>query len=297
MKTSIVVSSGTTVVRANTDEQLIGLWLRSHAASAATLETYGIAIRQFRDFTGHTPLQQLKLEDLLSYREHLAEVYGSKASQALKLNAVKSLLTFGQKVGYLQFNVGVAVDGVKVPDTLAERILTEAQVILMVNHPKLSPRNRLLIRLLYVSGGRVGEIVNLQWRHVQQSGDSGQITVTGKGGKTRAIRLSVDTWTALQEYRPTQAQPSDYVFQSQRKGGGRRLDTTTVLRIVRQAGVLIGVPDVSPHWFRHSHASHALDNGAPISLVKETLGHSSVATTSRYLHVRPGESSSQKLKL
>ncbi len=54
---------------------------------------------------------------------------------------------------------------------------------------------------------------------------------------------------------------------------------------------------VSPHWLRHAHASHALDNGASIAVVKETLGHESIETTAGYTHVRPGVSSAQFLKI
>lgn len=111
----------------------------------------------------------------------------------------------------------------------------------LINHKGLKPRDRLLLRLLYASGSRVSEIINLQWRHVQPSGDSGQITVTGKGGKTRAIKLSVATWKALQEFGPPDASADDYVFQSQRRQGQEQrrgqLDRTAV-NIVRKAGRL-----------------------------------------------------------
>jgi integrase/recombinase XerD len=196
---------------------------------------------------------------------------------------------------YGAFNVGEAVTAPRAPDDLAERILEEWQVMALLNHKALRPRDRLLLRLLYASGGRVSEIVGLQWRHCQPSGDSGQITVTGKGDKTRAIKLSVDTWKALQVARPAAAKSSDYVFQSQRRRGQEQrrgqLDRTAVNRIVRNAGQLIGVDRLSPHWLRHAHASHALDKGATVAIVKETLGHSSIAVTSRYLHAKPGESS------
>src|SRR5260370_33712516 len=61
-----------------------------------------------------------------------------------------------------------------------------------------------------------------------------------------------------------------------------------------RAGIAIG--KVSPHWMRHAHATHALDNGEPISLVQQTLGHKSVATTGRYLHVRPNTSTAFSLR-
>jgi integrase/recombinase XerD len=84
------------------------------------------------------------------------------------------------------------------------------------------------------------------------------------------------------------------VFPSRRGGG--HLDQTAVLRIVRKAARRVGLEvNVSPHWLRHSHATHALERGAPIHLVASTLGHSSVATTGRYLHARPTDSSARYL--
>jgi integrase/recombinase XerD len=71
-----------------------------------------------------------------------------------------------------------------------------------------------------------------------------------------------------------------------------------IFRIVRAAAKRAGISgNVSPHWMRHAHATHALENGAPITLVKETLGHSSMETTARYTHVRPNASSGQYLKV
>jgi integrase/recombinase XerD len=73
---------------------------------------------------------------------------------------------------------------------------------------------------------------------------------------------------------------------------GKPLERSRVTRIVREASQRAGITtNVSTHWLRHAHASHALDRGAPIHLVQATLGHRSVATTSRYLHARPDESS------
>ena len=85
------------------------------------------------------------------------------------------------------------------------------------------------------------------------------------------------------------------MFRSRRGG---HLHPSQLLRIVRRAAKRAGITKaVSPHWLRHGHASHALDRGAPIHLVQATLGHASVATTGRYLHARPSESSSTYLSL
>ena len=83
------------------------------------------------------------------------------------------------------------------------------------------------------------------------------------------------------------------VFAS-RKGG--HLDPSAVWRIVKAAAARAGLPDgTSPHWLRHSHASHSLDRGAPLSLVQQGLGHASVATTSKYLHARPSDGAGRYL--
>ncbi|MCB0113995.1 MAG: tyrosine-type recombinase/integrase, partial [Caldilineaceae bacterium] len=85
------------------------------------------------------------------------------------------------------------------------------------------------------------------------------------------------------------------VFRSQ-KGGA--LDPSQIWRIVRAAAQRAGiVGHVSPHWFRHSHASHALERGASVALVRDTLGHSSLAVTSMYTHARPTESSALHLAI
>ena len=122
---------------------------------------------------------------------------------------------------------------------------------------------------------------------------AGQITVFGKGGKTRVVLLSHDTWAELIALEGEDG-ADDPVFAS-RKGKGH-LHPSQVNRIVRAAGKRAGIEaPVSPHWLRHAHASHALDRGAPIHLVQATLGHASVATTGKYLHARPEDSSARYL--
>ena len=149
-------------------------------------------------------------------------------------------------------------------------------------------RNAVLLRLLYASAGRVSEICALTWGDAQERETGGQLTLYGKGGKTRTVLLSAETWTALLSVRNGSA-PDDPVFRSRRGG---HLDASQVLRIVRKAAARAGVAGkVSPHWFRHSHASHALDRNAPSHVVQATLGHANLATTSRYVHARPNESS------
>jgi integrase/recombinase XerD len=156
------------------------------------------------------------------------------------------------------------------------------------------PRNHALLYLLYASGVRVSECCGLKWRDAQERNDGGQITVLGKGGKTNTILIPASVWRCLLSMKGG-AGPDAAVFRSRK---GAHLHPTQVRRVVRRAAMRAGIEkSVSPHWMRHAHASHALDRGAPIHLVQATLAHSSVATTGRYLHARPTESSSTYLPL
>lgn len=272
--------------QASSDAQLIAMWL--HGKSAHSQRAYGADVERFTNFTGKA-LQQVTLSDLQAFVDSLAEM--SPNSQKRIVSSVKSLLSFGHKLGYLAFNVGGAVKSPKVKNTLAERILTEDEVLAMI-HQTPKQRDRVLLRLLYASAGRVSEVAGLCWRDVQPNGDSGQVTLFGKGEETRTVKLSAGTWKELQALRNGAAGDAP-VFASQ-KGGN--MTERQIRRIVEAAAKRAGIEgNVSPHWLRHSHASHALDRGASVALVRDTLGHSSVAITSRYLHAKPGDSSALHL--
>lgn len=271
--------------QADSDAHLLGLWL--HGRPASTQLAYRADVVRFTAFVDK-PLRSVTLGDVQAFADSLAEK--SPATRARMLSSVKSLFAFAHRLGYVPFDVGRPLRLPARKNTLAERIMTEADTHKVI---ALEPnaRNRVLLRLLYASGVRVSEICGLKWKDLQERGDAGQVTVFGKGGKTHSILLSAATWGELMTLR---AGPDDPVFPS-RKGRGH-LDRSQVLRIVQKAARRAGVVgNVSPHWFRHAHASHALDRGAPIHLVSATLNHSSIATTGRYLHARPTESSSKYL--
>jgi integrase/recombinase XerD len=273
-------------VQASTDAQLVALWL--HGRPATTQRAYAREVRTFLAAVGK-PLAAVTLGDLQAFadgRGHLAP-----ATRARTLHAVKSLLAFGQRIGYLPFNVGAPLRIPGSRNTLAERILPETDVHRLI---ALEPgvRNHALLRLFYAAGVRVAELCGLRWRDTQPRDDGGQITVWGKGQRTRAVVLPAGAWRELAALRGD-AGGDDPVFRSRKRGA---LSTAQAWRIVRAAAQRAGVElPVSPHWLRHAHASHALDRGEPIHLVQATLGHASVATTGKYLHARPTESSGKYL--
>lgn len=277
------------VKQADTDQGLIDIWLGRHG-SRHTRRNYAGQVRRFLAYV-RKPLALVRIGDVQTFAASLSEL--APATRATAIAAVKSLLTFGQEVGYLQFNVGKAVKSPPIKNTLAERILSEPDTLRMVAlEPNL--RDRAFLTLLYGAGLRISEGCNLRWRDLKErDGGTGQATVFGKGGKTRIVLLSANTWKVLMSLRGDGGS-DDPVFRSRKQGAC--IAKSQAHRIVKAAAARAGLSvEVSAHWLRHAHASHALDRGAPIHLVQATLGHASVATTGRYLHARPTESSARFL--
>ncbi len=274
---------------AASDTQLVEVWL--HGRSRHTQRAYAADVERFRDGAGK-PLPSVTLADLQVFADTLADL--APATRYRILSAVKSLLAFGHRTGYLSFDVGRALRLPGVRSRLAERILPEADVHRMLSlEPK--ERNRILLTILYASAVRVSELCSLCWRDLQANGEGGQITVFGKGNKTRSIQIPASVWKQVQKLRGDAGDDAP-VFRSRKHG--QALKSVAVLRIVRQAARRAGIElAVSPHWLRHAHASHALDRGAPIHLVQATLGHASITTTGRYLHARLQDSSGRFLAL
>jgi integrase/recombinase XerD len=276
----------------STDLELVEVWL--HGRSFHTQRAYRVDVERFGSAV-RKPFRQITLLDLQQFADSLTDL--APASRYRTLSAVKSLLAFGHRMGYLPLDAGRALRLPGVRNRLNERILSEADLHRMLN---LEPnqRNRAMLTLLYASGVRVGELCGLSWRDFQPNGDGGQITVWGKGSVTRSVQLPSAVWKLLTELRNEESGADDPVFVSRKKQGSGRLQPLAVLRIVRAAARRAGIAlPVSPHWLRHAHASHALDRGAPIHLVQATLGHANINTTGRYLHARPKESSSGFLGL
>jgi len=235
-------------------------------------------------FTQRKPLREVTLLDLHGFMESL-ENYKVNSKRRI-LAGVKSLFSFAHKLGYLQFNAAAALRVPKPEHTLSQRILSEELVLRMLalepNH-----RNQVMLRLAYAAGLRVSEVCTLKWGDLAARGESGQITVTGKGSKTRNILLSKPTWGSLCSLPP--ALPSSPLFAS---ATGGFLSRVQVFRVFKAAALRAGIElPVSPHWFRHAHATHALERGAALILVQATLGHASLSTTGTYLHARPEDSS------
>lgn len=289
IETTLVVAQETpSMLPANTsDELLIDMWLNSKRSSN-TRDAYQRDVTAFLACVGK-PLRSVNLMDVQSYQQSLQ---GKPATRTRKIAVVKSLLSFGAKMGYLVFNVGSAIQLEECNTGLAQRILPIDAMVHMIAL-ETNKRNHALLHLLYHAGLRVSEIIDLEWSDCVARESGGQISVIGKGNKERVLLIESGMWKELMALQASATGPQ--VFRS-RNGG--KLGRVQVDNIVRVAAKRAGVDrNVSAHWYRHACASHSLDNGAPISLVQQSLGHASLATTSKYTHARPSDGLGRYLPL
>lgn len=272
------------------DDDLIAAWL--HGRTRCTLASYAMAVRAFRSFVAK-PLGQVQIADVHAYADSLTHL--APRSRVTRMGAVKSLLSFGFRLGCLPGNPGVAIRQTLQHHALAVRpIMSEAEVSRLLAQPG-TPRDVALLNLLYAAGLEISEVCGLYWRDLLSRHGAGQATVRGRGGKVRVVLLPVTTWLLLEGIRG-RGLPDAPVFASRR--GGAALDTSAVHRIVKAAAKRAGLSaKVSARWLRHAHAAHSLDRGASVALVQATLGHAQSTTTELYRRARPGDSSARYLGL
>jgi len=151
------------------EDDFIKLWLNDKP-SKESKRAYKKDISYFTAFVEGKEFKKLTLNDLQAYGQALSLQGYALSTVSRRLAAVKSLLTFGHKIGYLQFNVGSIIKIPTLKNTLAERILSiqQVQTIIALEPPG---RNKLLLQFLYASGGRVTEGCNLKWRDLKAVGD------------------------------------------------------------------------------------------------------------------------------
>ena len=211
----------------------------------------------------------------------------SKRSQARLLSSLRSFCKWLVEEGVIKDNPCDKVEapklGVYLPDVLS--VDEVFSVIDAVDRSTwLGLRDGALLEVLYGCGLRVSEAVGLKMSSLFL--DEGFIRVIGKGDKERLVPIgeaASDALVAYLEARPAEFLATDYVFVNRY---GRVLSRISAFKTVKATALLAGVrKDISPHTFRHSFATHLIENGADIRLVQEMLGHESVSTTEIYTHI------------
>ncbi|WP_142785670.1 site-specific tyrosine recombinase XerD [Changchengzhania lutea] len=177
--------------------------------------------------------------------------------------------------------------GRKLPDTLSEKEIDTIIEAVDLSKPE-GERNRAILETLYGCGLRVSELISLKLSDLYF--DEGFIKVTGKGDKQRFVPIVAITQKYINIYRkevrihlPIQAGHEDTLFLNRR---GRQLSRAMIFTIVKQLAEKVGLKkNVSPHTFRHSFATHLLQNKADLRSIQLMLGHESITTTEIYVHL------------
>lgn len=274
------------VVKNHEDLAVIGSWL--YQKGKKTQRYYR---RIVRDFFGFYPALTLKTTQIT----HLAlflKAYGehSESTRNTYKNALSSMFSFAAKTGYIERNPALALENIKTPDKIYSKVLSREQVAQMIlKEPQ--GRNKLMIKILYFTGVRVEELSQLRQNSFQQTEAGLVMIVEGKGRKVRSVHLPDHLTEEIQKY--LQTLPSIFLFTTERNSFGiyKPLSTSQVFRIIKRAAEQARLSvEPSPHWLRHTSATHAIEAGAPIHVVQRSLGHESISTTGKYLDIRPKES-------
>jgi integrase/recombinase XerD len=174
----------------------------------------------------------------------------------------------------------------KLPSTLSAREIRNWLESISPEHP-LGRRDKAILELFYSSGLRLAELcaARLEWLDTEE----GFLRVSGKGKKTRLVRVGRDAMAAIKDYLNNERrdlikpQSSSHIFLSVR---GRELTPERIRQIVKRRAELAGIDSkVYPHLLRHSFATHLLEGGADLRVIQELLGHADIATTQIYTHV------------
>ena len=276
-------------------------------ASRETIRSYQSDLRQFVAFlkTVTDAVPDPTLVDAALVRRFLVWLAGrkdKKSSQARKLATLRSLFKFLHRRGQVPSNPVAHVRSPRIGQHLP-RVLTKDEAERVIESPDsnegaYAARDQAILETLYSTGARVSELVGVNWSDL--SLDEGMVRLRGKGKKERLVPIGHVAVEAIQDYlavTPVRAslatakaaastltvKPADGpVFRNNRGG---RLSARSVERIVRRYADRLQVGTVTPHTFRHSYATHLLDEGADLRVIQEMLGHASLATTQKYTHL------------
>ena len=212
-------------------------------------------------------------------------------SQARVISALKGFFNYLVFEDYRPDNPMDLIEtpkiGRKLPDTLSIGEINSLIGAIDLSKPE-GERNRAILETLYGCGLRVSELIGLRLSDLFFDEDF--IKVTGKGNKQRFVPISAVNKKYINIYRneirvhlPIQKEHQDFLFLNRR---GRQLTRAMIFTIIKQLAEKIGMDkNISPHTFRHSFATHLLENGADLRAIQQMLGHSSITTTEIYMHV------------
>ncbi|MGI5920545.1 MAG: tyrosine-type recombinase/integrase [Syntrophomonadaceae bacterium] len=288
----------------NHDIQVIGMFLDTKSRrSPLTADVYRGAINEFFKYMNYKSLGDITYADLVEYSNYLASVVPGRnppvlsiSTQNRKIATLKSLFKYAMRIGYIPFNPAEPLETQRADQKIAQRILTDDELLSIIEAAK----NKSLIHLLIVyffacTGSRESELANLMWRDFFL-GPGGEIcvSITGKQHKTRVLKIIPSLWELIIAYRraeglSTKINPRDKsAFIPNRFGNN--YTRQTIWKMVKECVDAAGIDkNASPHWIRHTYAtSVAKDGTANLWRLQHDLGHAAITTTQTYVHVARG---------
>lgn len=264
--------------------------------SAHTVRAYTSDLDQLFAFAQTHGIGSYQQMDLATLRSWLAEMAGrqlSRSTLARRGAAARTFFEWAARTGRIESDPAARLASPRLNKPLPTVLAVTSAATLMDAARDIAEsgaptdlRTWACVELLYATGARVGEIVELDVHDVDLAGRS--LRVLGKGDKERVVPFgvpaaqAVSTW--LEHGRPVLASGSSAqaLFVGQR---GQRWGQRQVRDAVHRLSAIAGVDDVAPHDLRHSAATHLLQGGSDLRTVQEVLGHATLATTQRYTHV------------
>ena len=257
------------------------------AMSPNTVASYCSDIQKFALWLGEKGLIGAETDDVAAYVSSLVSL--EKRTQARILRSLRSFYGWAVLERYIEDNPCDLVDSPKLGRYLPD-VLSVEEVVAVIDsvdlHGSYGLRDRAILEIMYGCGLRVSEVVGMKISCLYM--DEGFVRVVGKGDKERLVpigEMAVDAVKAYLAVRPSGADPeSDDILFLNRFGRG--LSRQSVFKMIQKQALIAGIgKEVSPHTFRHSFATHLVENGADLRVVQEMLGHENITTTEIYTHV------------
>ena len=256
--------------------------------SPHTVTSYCHDVKGFLDWTDLSP-RAITTADVEAYLGHVTAQGLSKRSTARLVSALRSFFSWCVEEGEIKENPCDRVDAPKLGKYLPEVLSVEEVEAILESVDLKAPfgrRNRAILEVLYGCGLRVSEAATLRISHVHL--EEGFVDVIGKGNKQRLVPLGEVAADAIRSYLPERPVPAlrsaeDYLFLNR---FGKPLSRVSLFKLVKDQAMAAGIQkEISPHTFRHSFATHLIENGADLRIVQEMLGHESILTTEIYTHI------------
>ena len=266
--------------------------------SPNTVEAYMHDLNTLLEYleTSSIDYKEATLEDFKSFVEALSKIGISARSRARIISGIKAFYKYCVIDRILKTDPTELLELPKIPQYLPsilsiqeiERMIDAIDLTEVDKYSKLNlgDRNRAMLEILYGSGVRVSELVGMRISDINLT--ERFVKIMGKGSKERLVPLSeaaigaIKNWMIARNVIDIKHKQEDFLFLNRR---GSRMSREMVFIIIKKLAEKAGiVKDISPHTFRHSFATHMLENGANLRAIQQLLGHSSITTTEIYTH-------------